>query len=754
MDTLLRHLLFVTVLLMLAANAAQAATITVDGSTCTLAEAIDSANTDTAFGNGCVDGFGDDTLILQQDELLITALPEITSTITIEGNGYKIDGQDNSAVGTVLRIVSPGNLTLNEATVTGGNCTGDCWTGGGITAGKSTVTLTNSTVSGNTTEYTGGGIFAANDSMVTLTSSTVSGNSASQYGGGVTAGKSTVTLINSTVSGNTASNDGGGIYADYSSTVTLESSTVSGNSASEGGGIMVYESAVTLINSTVSGNTASQYGGGISVSDNGMGYDDATVTLESCLISGNSASQGRERYNDSSTVNADSYNLFGHSGESTAEAFSGFMPGVSDIIAASDGTQPTALYTILSPLADNGGSTETHALPVGSPAIDLDTACSSGQSTDQRGYWRPIGLGCDVGSFEADSFAPIIVDSNGTCTLADAITAANSDAPSGGCPAGRQGMDIIVLKTDITLDVELPEIISPITIEGEGYTIDGNQGDWSVLRIMSGGNLILNKAVVTGGNCTGSCWADGGIYAESATVILNSTTVSGNTANDGGGIYAWSSIVTLTNSTVNDNAASEFGGGISAGESTVTLNNTTVSGNTTNYAGGGIDAYSSTVTLINSTVNGNTASDDGGGVSAWSSTITLRNTTISGNTAGQHGGGISVYDDAIVTLTNSTISDNSASQYGGGIYAWSSTVTLKSCLISGNSASQGREIYNDGGTVNADSYNLFGHSGESTAEAFFDFTPGVSDITASSDGTQPTAQYAIFSPLADNGGPT
>ena len=63
---------------------------------------------------------------------------------------------------------------------------------------------------------------------------------------------------------------------------------------------------------------------------------------------------------------------------------------------------PTALSAILSPLANNGGPTRTHALVPGSPALDLDATCRPDLTTDQRGYPRPetVGTGCDAGAFE------------------------------------------------------------------------------------------------------------------------------------------------------------------------------------------------------------------------------------------------------------------------------------------------------------------------------------------------------------------
>jgi hypothetical protein len=45
-------------------QAAQAADITVDEINCTLSEAIESANNDSAAGNGCTDGSGEDIITL------------------------------------------------------------------------------------------------------------------------------------------------------------------------------------------------------------------------------------------------------------------------------------------------------------------------------------------------------------------------------------------------------------------------------------------------------------------------------------------------------------------------------------------------------------------------------------------------------------------------------------------------------------------------------------------------------------------
>ena len=57
----------------------------------------------------------------------------------------------------------------------------------------------------------------------------------------------------------------------------------------------------------------------------------------------------------------------------------------------------------LGALKNNGGSTQTMALLLGSPAIDGVTynAPNGCPSTDQRGTIRPIGARCDIGAYEA-----------------------------------------------------------------------------------------------------------------------------------------------------------------------------------------------------------------------------------------------------------------------------------------------------------------------------------------------------------------
>ncbi len=186
-------------------------------------------------------------------------------------------------------IFNAGTLTLSNSTVSGNTGTGTDGPGGIFNQGA--LTLSNSTVSGNTGTGTDGpgGIF--NQGTLTLSNSTVSGNTSSTRGGGI-ANEGVLTITNSTVSGNMASGgaliEGGGIVTYTDSTLTITNSTISGNTVSgqgsDGGGIANGpNSRVTLTNSTISDNTSSGKGGGLS----NFG---SQVDIEFCTIYGNEAS--------------------------------------------------------------------------------------------------------------------------------------------------------------------------------------------------------------------------------------------------------------------------------------------------------------------------------------------------------------------------------------------------------------------------------------------------------------------------------
>jgi hypothetical protein len=112
------------------------------------------------------------------------------------------------------------------------------------------------------------------------------------------------------------------------------------------------------------------------------------LSIDNTIVSGNMASEGREIYQAVESSASQGYNLFGYGGSD----------GLFNTTAVATDIKPTtALREILMPLGDYGGSTKTHALVFGSPAIG---AGDPGVTTpDQRGETR-VGI-TDIGAFES-----------------------------------------------------------------------------------------------------------------------------------------------------------------------------------------------------------------------------------------------------------------------------------------------------------------------------------------------------------------
>lgn len=279
-----------------------------------------------------------------------------------------------------------------------------------------------------------------------------------------------------------------------------------------------------------------------------------------------------------------------------------------------------------------------------------------------------LALGLGLGNAHA---ASITVTDGGdagsptTCTLRQAIEAANNDAVEGTCAAGN-GIDTITFSgtltnSTITLSGTELEVTDDLVITGSGQTIDAN-GASRVLSVYDSTGLTASNLIITGGATSDE---GGGInVGEYGNLTLADSTVSGNRADrTGGGIYGWGrNTLSITNSTISGNQAGYNGGGIYAWLTTLNLTNSTISGNQTSYNGGGVYATNnSTFSMTNSTISGNQASYNGGGIHGDELTLSVDNSTITGNNSDTAGGGILVSNyDSVVVLQNTLLAGNAA----------------------------------------------------------------------------------------------
>jgi protocatechuate 3,4-dioxygenase beta subunit len=334
------------------------------------------------------------------------------------------------------------------------NIAGD--SGGAIDVNQGSATITGSTFSANSAVY-GGAIQHVPGLTSIISSSTFTRNTASNTGGAIN-NHGTITISISTFDSNSAApNAGGAIQNNDGGTVTLGTSTFTGNSANWGAVLQNNPSATAhIINSTLSGNNVTNQGGAInnhgaldihastivlnSASNTGGGIQNnnaGVVSLHSSILAKNTAGNGGP--DCSGNLTSQDYNVIGN------------LSGA--VISGPTTHNITGVDPLIGPLQNNGGTTFTHALLGGSPAIDAGDNAETGPplnlSTDQRGFPRLVGSAVDIGSYERgagpeNSLSGNVVDSNGDPLAGVTITTggkttttdSNGNYSFSGLPAG------------------------------------------------------------------------------------------------------------------------------------------------------------------------------------------------------------------------------------------------------------------------------------------------------------------------------
>ena len=359
--------------LVVASASVDAATITVNSfnqiapGQCTIATAIASMNA-AADQVGCTHSgtYGtSDTITLAAGTYASTvidngtnAYPIINVALIINGNGATLS-RTVGGVAPFFRFfeVGGGGLTLNNATLTGGNTSAG--SGGAIyvDSGVLTFSVSGSTFSNNSAGGSGGAVYDNTSAGLTLTNTTFAGNSAGGSGGAVydntTAG---MTLTNTTFTTNTSAGSGGAVYDNSTIGLTINNGTFTGNTAPAGAGGAIYDDSsngLVFNGGSVTNNSVSASGQGGGIFDNSSGgihitnvaftgnvatggsggaiFDNSTVgtgpVSNNCFV-GNTASSSGGIFRVVPTLNAVS-NWWG-----AASGPSGAGPGTGDAVSA------------------------------------------------------------------------------------------------------------------------------------------------------------------------------------------------------------------------------------------------------------------------------------------------------------------------------------------------------------------------------------------------------------------------------------
>ena len=527
----------------------------------------------------CSAGNGADIITISAGSTitLSSSLPEISSTITIDGNNATIDGNhdpdaDDGGGYAIFWIIDKddgtGNLTLNDLTLTKGH-----------------------------SSFAGGGAIYMAGGGLTIKNSTISNNFTSNVGGGILIEGGTATITNSTFTGNRHSGDGGG------------------------GAILINAGTLTLTHVTIADNSAPDGKvGGVNVILSGI------ANIRNSILANNSGADC------SGTLNEDSSNLIesGSNGcSSTDPAIDG--DSILDTLTGSPAYYPlkfdTAYGSTVNPAIDEADG--NHCLQT-----DQRGVTRSGSATCDIGAYEAVDAATKTPTpsptltpthtltpsetpIPTNTPVPGTINIDATCSLAQAINSANHDANRkdrtdyGNCEAG-DGDDTITIHqgSNITLSDKLT-ITSTITINGNNSTISGDN-TYPIFWISNDGNSV--------GNLT----------------FKNLTLTKGSNSVGGGAIYMNGTELTIKNSTIRDSETSNVGGGILIEGGTTTITNSTLTGNKSTYVnngGGAIFINDGTLTLTHVTIADNTATagETGGLKVILNGTANIRNSILANN---------------------------------------------------------------------------------------------------------------------------
>ena len=230
-----------------------------------------------------------------------------------------------------------------------------------------------------------------------------------------------------------------------------------------------------------------------------------------------------------------------------------------------------------------------------------------------------------------------------TCTLRAAVMQANRIPNAGATinvPAGTYKLTIPASISDGEengdLDLIIPVGYAPgpttITGAGSGVTIVDGQGQTRILHVGAGRAAFISGIALINGSASD---AGGGIYNDGMLHLTHSLLMHNAANYDGGGIYSLAT-VKVDRSTLSRNTA-DYGGALKSNGSLV-VTNSTISQNHGNVAGGGIYSVGPT-SVYNSTIAYNQTYSDtadeevgGAGVNVVAvSTFDAHNSILAGN---------------------------------------------------------------------------------------------------------------------------
>ena len=540
-------------------QSAQAATIVVDGTNCTLTQAISAANTPTSCGS-YAGSTGADTITFDANytsTITPGAQLTVTSDITIVGAAREISGNNGHRV----FHVQSGHLRLDRLEINRG-VIGSAGSGGAILVNSgAALTVTNSRFALNRSDDAGGAI--ASSGALTISNSSLTSNTASPTGGGaiyISGGSATithVTMYNNTAGG--ANPTGGELLISGSAARVYLRNSILGDDDSSSNDCGLTNNATLAQNV---GNVIEAGDAGCTTASNRrtIGISGTRGSPEAITINANSHANGA---GDNAICKAYPIDQTSIRRPATAcDAGTAERDGFNDIYVDSTCTLRQAIIT------------------------------AGDQSTQQE---------CELGVDDDTAIDAIWLTQDATVTQSQQINVATEMRLEGqGYTISRTaGTDRIFLVNN-NADFRLRNV----TISG------GNPGgDGGAFNVQGGAGIHLEDCVIKDNTSSGA--TGGGIYFHSnhGTSTIDRCAFINNraSASSGGAFRVLGGTVTITNSTFTNNHSAADGGAIYIDGGTATFSHVTLWDNTSGSTGYITGIRGRATTNVNNSIIGRSA---------------------------------------------------------------------------------------------------------------------------------------------------
>lgn len=609
-----------------------------------------------------------------------------TSSINVSIGGLAITGGESRGFDDFgAGIFSVENLTVRGVSIYGnrGRVGVDSGRGGAIANLQGVLSIDSSALFDNDAAV-GGGIF--NEGTMTIVNSTISGNRAAFVGGGISHGIGNVDISHSTITLNRAESSGGGAGILSNFGVQVSSSIIAGNIGSDD----VRGNFISLGSNLIGGGP-----GTVAFAPSEVGFFDprlAPLTTQGGRTPAHPllpASPALDAGDPAALPGVGTVPFFDQRGD----GFTRVRNGRIDIGSFEGVDNPLAIPQkfVVDKLVDED-----------------DGDFSPGDLSLREAIAR---ANVDSATFDTIEFSPNLTASGpatilltlgelaitGTVTIdgpgANLLTidASGNDATPNSSRFDGDGLNDGDGSRVFYIGGGPPDFgvaIDDLTLTGGDVNGDGG-------AILARGNLMLTDVAIMGNSAT-----NGGGVSSSSSFAMRSTRVIDNEASTSGGGITTSRELQAFEIVISGNSAGSFGGGLYNSEVSgfVYLQSSAVADNIANRyglgsGGGGIANILGHVEVFDSTISGNITESgpqvgNGGGILVVADngdgSFYLVGTTLENNRASGSGGG--AFNKGTLTIEQSTISANTAARDGGGLANSGSLLQVFDSTISGNSA--------------------------------------------------------------------